>query len=260
MNKNLKISVITVTKNSEKFLEENIDSMNNQTYKNFEHIIIDGKSTDRTVEIIKKHKDKIDYWVSEPDKGLYDAMNKGIEVSTGDIIGILNSDDIYFSDALKIVNHYFSEQENLDFLFGTVEKHKLMHGYYPDKIKWTFGFYTTHSVGFFIKKSSQMEIGFYDTRYKYSADYDLFYKMIVKKKMIGVATKKNEIFGKFRQGGLSSKIKYLDFLIENNKIRINNGQNPLFVYIIFILRLLRNFKNLFKKNEKLSFSKCNHNL
>ncbi len=246
MNKNLKISVITVTKNSEKFLEENINSLKDQTYKNFEHIIIDGKSTDRTVDIIKKHKDKIDYWVSEPDKGLYDAMNKGIEVCTGDIIGILNSDDIYFSDALKFVNHYFSEQENLDFLFGTVEKHKLMHGYYPEKIKWTFGFYTTHSVGFFIKKSSQMKIGFYDTRYKYSADYDLFYKMIIKKKMFGVATKKNEIFGKFRQGGLSSKIKYLDFLKENNKIRINNGQNPLFVYIIFVLRLLRNFKNLFK--------------
>ena len=246
MNKNFKISIITVTKNSEKFLEENINSLKNQSYKNFEHIIIDGKSTDKTLEIIKKHEDKIDYWVSELDNGLYDAMNKGIEVSTGDIIGILNSDDIYFSDALKIVNHYFSEQDNLDFLFGTVEKHKLLHGYYPDKIKWTFGFYTTHSVGFFIKKSSQMKVGFYDTRYKYSADYDLFYKMIVKKKMIGIATKKHEIFGKFRQGGLSSRIRYLDFLKENNKIRINNGQNPLFVYIIFILRLLRNFKNLFK--------------
>ena len=246
MNKNFKISIITVTKNSEKFLEENIISLKDQTYKNFEHIIIDGKSTDGTVEIIKKHKDKIDYWVSEPDKGLYYAMNKGIEVCTGDIIGILNSDDIYFSNALEFVNHYFSENENLDFLFGTVEKHKLMHGYYPEKIKWTFGFYTTHSVGFFIKKSSQMKIGFYDTRYKYSADYDLFYKMIVKNKMNGVATKKNEIFGKFRQGGLSSRIKYLDFLKENNKIRINNGQNPLLVYIIFILRLLRNFKNLFK--------------
>ena len=96
------------------------------------------------------------------------------------------------------------------------------------------------------KKSSQMKLGYYDTRYKYSADYDLFYKMIVKNKMIGIATKKNEIFGKFRQGGLSSKIKYLDFLKENNRIRINNGQNPIFVYIIFILRLLRNFKNLFK--------------
>ena len=246
MNKNFKISIITVTKDSEKFLEENIISLKNQSYKNFEHLIIDGKSTDKTLEIIKKHEDKIDYWVSESDNGLYDAMNKGIEVSTGDIIGILNSDDIFFSDALKFVNRYFSEQENLDFLFGTVEKHKLMHGYYPDKIKWTFGFYTTHSVGFFIKKSSQMKVGFYDTRYKYSADYDLFYKMIVKKKMIGVATKKDEIFGKFRRGGLSSKIKYLDFLKENNKIRINNGQNPIFVYIIFILRLLKNFKNLFK--------------
>jgi len=246
LNKNFKISVITVTKNSEKFLEENINSMKNQTYKNFEHIIIDGKSTDGTVEIIKKHKNKIDYWISESDKGLYDAMNKGIDVSNGDIIGILNSDDIYYPDALKIVNRYFAEQENLDFLFGTVEKHKLMHGYYPDKIKWTFGFYTTHSVGFFIKKSSQMKIGFYDIRYKYSADYDLFYRMIVKKKMIGIATKKSEIIGKFRQGGLSSKINYLDFLNENNRIRINNGQNPIFVYIIFILRLLKNFKNLFK--------------
>ena len=246
MKKNFKISVITVTKNSEKFLEENINSLKNQTYKNFEHIIIDGNSTDRTVEIIKKNKDKIDYWVSEPDEGLYDAMNKGIKACTGDIIGILNSDDIYFPEALKFVNQYFTEQENLDFLFGTVEKHKLMHGYYPEKIKWTFGFYTTHSVGFFIKKSSQMKIGFYDTRYKYSADYDLFYKMIVKKKMFGIATKKDEIFGKFRQGGLSSRIKYLDFLKENNRIRINNGQNTLFVYLIFVLRLLRNFKNLFR--------------
>ena len=246
MRKNLKISVITVTKNSEKFLEENINSLKNQTYKNFEHIIIDGKSTDRTIEIIKKNRDKIGYWISEPDRGLYDAMNKGIEASTGDIIGILNSDDIYFPDALKIVNNYFSDEENLDFLFGTVEKHKLMYGYYPKKIKWTFGFYTTHSVGFFIKKSSQMKIGLYDTQYKYSADYDLFYRMIVKKKMLGVSTKKNEIIGKFRQGGLSSRVKYLDFLKENNKIRINNGQNFVIVYIIFILRLLRNFKNIFK--------------
>ena len=246
MKKNFKISVITVTKNSEKFLEENINSLENQTYKNFEHIIIDGKSTDRTVEIIKKNSDKIRYWISESDSGLYDAMNKGIEASTGDIIGILNSDDIYFPDALKTVNKYFSEIENLDFLFGTVEKHKLMHGYYPQKIKWTFGFYTTHSVGFFIKKSSQMKVGFYDTQYKYSSDYDLFYKMIVKKKMNGISTKKNEIFGKFRQGGLSSRIKYLDFLKENNKIRINNGQNIIIVYLIFILRLLRNFRNIFK--------------
>ncbi len=247
MKNNLKISIITVTKNSEKYLEENIKSLTNQTFTNFEHIIIDGKSTDDTIAIIKKNSDKIDKWISEPDQGLYYAMNKGINISTGEIIGILNSDDIYFPNALEIVNNYFSTDNKLDFLFGTVQKHKLMHGYFPKKIKWTFGFYTTHSVGFFIRRSSQLKVGLYDTQYKFSSDYDLFYRLIVKEKMKGTSTKKNEILGKFRRGGLSSQIRYLDFLRENNKIRINNGQNILFVYFIFILRLMRNFKNIFNK-------------
>ena len=247
MKNNPKISIVTVTKNSEKYLEENIKSLSNQTFRNFEHIIIDGKSTDNTIAIIKKNSDKVDKWISEPDQGLYYAMNKGINISTGEIIGILNSDDIYFPNALEIVNNYFSSDNKLDFLFGTVQKHKLMHGYFPKKIKWTFGFYTTHSVGFFIKRSSQFKVGLYDTQYKFSSDYDLFYRLIVKEKMRGTSTKKNEILGKFRRGGLSSQIKYLDFLRENNKIRINNGQNIFFVYFIFILRLIRNFKNIFNK-------------
>tara|TARA_B110000196_G_C21066244_1_gene625024 strand:- start:353 stop:1090 length:738 start_codon:yes stop_codon:yes gene_type:complete len=245
LKKKLKISIITVTKDSEKYLEENILSVNNQSYKNYEHIIIDGNSNDQTKNIIIKHKEKISYWISEPDQGLYFAMNKGIKKATGDIIGILNSDDIFYPEALGIVNKYFVNDEKLDFLFGSVYKHKLMHGYKPNKIKWTFGFYTTHSVGFFIKTESQKKIGDYDTQYKWSADYDLFYKMIVKFKLNGTATKSNEIFGKFRTGGLSSRIKYLDFLIENNKIRLNNGQNFILVYLIFILRILRNIKKFF---------------
>ena len=246
MKKNFKISVITVTKNSEKFLEENLQSLKKQSYRNFEHIIIDGQSTDKTIDIIKKYSSEIYYWVSESDNGLYEAMNKGIERSTGDIIGILNSDDIFYPEALSIVNKYFSNYQDIDFLFGTVEKHKLMHGFNPKKINWTFGFYSTHSVGFFIKRTSQLKLGLYDTQYKYSADYDLFYRMIVKKKFKGTSTKKNEIFGKFRKGGLSSRIKYIDFLKENNRIRINNGQNKLIVYIIFLLRVIRNFKRLFR--------------
>ena len=245
MNKKLKITIITVTKNSEKYLEENILSVFNQTYKNYEHIIIDGDSKDNTKNIVEKHREKISYFISEPDEGLYFAMNKGIQKATGDIIGILNSDDIYFPNALEIVNSYFLENQNLDFLFGSVYKHKLMYGYYPKKIKWTFGFYTTHSVGFFIKTEGQKKIGFYDTQYKWSADYDLFYKMIVKFKFLGMATKKSEILGKLRTGGLSSEIKYLDFLKENNKIRLNNGQNFIFVYLIFILRMIRNFNKFF---------------
>ena len=246
MKKKYKISVITVTKNSARHLEENLTSLKNQTYKNFEHIIIDGKSDDNTVEIIKKFSNDIFYWKSEKDHGLYDAMNKGIKVATGDIIGILNSDDIYYPEALNYVNKYFNEYENIDFLFGSVHKHKLMHGFSPKKIKWTFGFYTTHSIGFFIKRKSHLDLGLYDTQYKYSADYDLFYRMIVKKNFKGIATKKNEIFGKFRQGGLSSRIRYIDFLKENNKIRLNNGQNKFIVYTIFLLRMIRNFKKLLK--------------
>ena len=80
-----------MTKNSEKFLEENLKSLEKQTYRNFEHIIIDGKSEDKTLEIINQNKNKIYYWKSEKDHGLYDAMNKGIGVATGEIIGILNS-------------------------------------------------------------------------------------------------------------------------------------------------------------------------
>ena len=169
-------------------------------------------------------------------------MNKGIKKSTGDIIGILNSDDYYYKNTLKIVNKYFNKNQKIDFLFGSVIKHKLLSGFYPEKIFWTFGFYTSHSVGFFIKRKSQNELGLYDLKYKFSSDYDLFYRMIVKKKFIGMATKRNEIFGVFRRGGISSKLRYIDFIIENSKIRLNNGQNFLFVYLIFLIRFIKNFK------------------
>jgi len=247
LEKNYKISIITVTKNSEKFLEDCILSVHNQFYKNYEHIIIDGNSTDNTVNIIKKHEEKIAYWISESDEGLYDAMNKGIKKSTGDIIGILNSDDIYYDQALKIVNNYFNKNKNLDFLFGSVYKYKLMHGYNPRKIKWSFGFYTTHSVGFFIKRESQLKVGFYNLKYKNSSDYDLFYRMILKFKMKGVATEKDEIFGEFRKGGFSSKFSYLEFLKENTQIRIDNGQNIVLVYIIFLIRFIKNIRKVLKK-------------
>ena len=131
--KNPKISIITVVKNNAKDLENCILSVLNQNYKNFEHIIIDGKSTDGTIDIIKKYNSKIYKWVSEEDNGLYDAMNKGINLATGDIIGILNSDDIFYENALYYVKEYFEKYSNIDFLFGTVEKYKLLFGYNPKK-------------------------------------------------------------------------------------------------------------------------------
>ena len=244
--KKYKISIITVTKNSEKFLLENIKSVKFQNYKNYEHIIVDGNSTDRTIKIIKSNKKKIKLIKNKNDRGLYHAMNVGIKNCSGDIIGILNSDDVYFRNTLRLVNKYFNKHNYLDFLFGSVYKHKLLHGFNPKIINWSFGFYTTHSVGFFIKRESQLKVGFYDLKYKYSADYDLFLRMIKKFNFNGLSTKKNEIFGKFRPGGLSSRIKFIDYLRECNKIRINNGQNTFFVYFIYILRIIKNLKKIIR--------------
>tara|TARA_B100001750_G_scaffold224373_1_gene215375 strand:- start:130 stop:891 length:762 start_codon:yes stop_codon:yes gene_type:complete len=249
LNKNPKITIITVVKNNEKYLEENIKSLINQTYQNYEHIIVDGLSTDKTMDIVTKYKNKIHKIISEKDNGLYDAINKGIQNASGDIIGILNSDDYFYNDALNIVRRYFESFPDIDFLFGTVFKHRVLHGYRPWKIKWTFGFYTTHSVGFFIKKSSQWKVGLYSLNYKYSSDYDLFYRMIVKLKMKGMATKKKEVLGFFRPGGLSSKIKYIDFLNENTQIRLNNGQNKIIVKIIYFLRYIKRIKQIYQEKN-----------
>ena len=244
--KDYKISIITVTKNSEKFLRKNINSVLSQNYKNYEHIIVDANSTDNTIKIIRSFKKKVKYIENKNDKGLYHAMNVGIKNSKGTIIGILNSDDVYFKNTFKIVNKYFQDQKSLDFLFGSVYKHKLLHGYKPWKINFSFGFYSTHSVGFFIKKKSQLKVGFYNQKYKYSADYDLFLRMIKKHKMIGTCTKKNEIFGKFRRGGLSSRIKFNDYLQECNQIRLGNGQNKFIVNLIYLIRLIKNIKKIIK--------------
>lgn len=233
------VSIITVVLNNKKFLEKSILSVLNQNYKNIELIIIDGGSTDGTLDIVKKYKSKINFFISEKDNGLYDAMNKGIKNSKGSIIGILNSDDIYYSNAISTAVNYFINNKNIDFLFGGVIKHKLLHGYKPWKIYWSFGFYSAHSIGFFITRKAQMKVGYYNTKYKYSSDYDLFYRMIIKKNMTGMSTKKSEVFGKFRRGGISSKITFFEYLMETIKIRIDNGQNKLIVFIIFLAKVAK---------------------
>ena len=233
------VSIITVVLNNKKFLQQSINSVLNQSYKNYELIIIDGQSTDGTLDIIKKNKSKIDNWISEKDNGFSEAVNKGIKLSRGSIIAILNSDDIFYKHALRTAANYFNRYKYIDFLFGSVIKYKLLYGYRPWKIRWSFGFYTTHSIGFFIREKAQKKVGYYKTKYKYSPDYDLFYRMIVKHKLKGMATKKNEIFGKFRRGGVGSKLPFIDYLNETVRIRLDNGQNILLVSIIFLLKYTR---------------------
>jgi len=245
MSPNPKISIITVVLNSEKFLEETIKSVLDQNYNNLEYIIIDGGSTDKSLDIIEKYKGKISVFLSEKDNGIYDAFNKGLARATGDIIGILNSDDIYTKDAFKIILKYFNQYPEKDFYFGAVKKHyATLYGYKPWKIKFSWGFYSSHSSGFFIKKKAADIVGLYNTKYKCSADYDYFYRMIVKNKLSGIGTKENEVTGIFRRGGHSSRFTFLERAFEELQIRKDNGQSKLWLIAIVILKLIYNYKRI----------------
>lgn len=113
----LKISIITVCLNSVKTIEQTIRSVIMQDYDNLEYIIIDGGSTDGTMDIIRKYENYFSYWISEPDNGIYDAMNKSLKVCTGDVVAFLNSDDWYDNNVLKRVNSYF-EENDVDIVSG----------------------------------------------------------------------------------------------------------------------------------------------
>ena len=244
--KNPLFSIITVVLNNDKYIEKTIKSVLSQSFKNYEYIVLDGASTDKTIDIIKKYEKKINFWSSEKDNGIYDAFNKGIKIAKGQFICIVNSDDILKKNALNIIYKYIKKNPNADFFFGSVKKHwGILHGYRPEKIKYSWGFYSSHSTGFFIKKSSAKKIGKYNLKYKYHADYDYFYRMIVKHKLNGTATKKNEVVGIFRRGGFSSTIGFKKLLKEELKIRFDNGQSIFLIAIIFIYKFFKHFKKFF---------------
>jgi glycosyltransferase involved in cell wall biosynthesis len=172
------VSVITVVLNGEKYLEQTIKSVLSQTYNNIEYIIIDGQSTDKTLDIIKKHESNIDYWLSEKDGGIYDAMNKGINLAKGEIIGILNADDFYSPDAILNVTNTFLKTD-ADVLHGDIillnndiqtrmqpEIHKMMQQ--PSVFHPTC----------FVKKQVYLKIGAFNTSYKISADYDFLLRSL----------------------------------------------------------------------------------
>ena len=237
-------SIITVVLNGEKYLEKTIKSVISQKEK-VQYIVIDGGSTDNSLNIIKKYTKFIDYWVSEKDKGLYYAFNKGLKKCNGDFVGIINSDDVYTKNALSIIKKYIKSHPNIDFIFGSVKKHwGVLHGYRPEKIFYSWGFYSSHSTGFFIKLKSAKKVGYYNTKYKYHADYDYFYRMIVQKKMRGISTKKNEITGVFGRGGFSSRSPYRKMFLEELKIRFDNDQNIILILFIAIYKFIKNFKKI----------------
>lgn len=240
-------SIITVVLNGEKNLEQTIKSVISQKIKDFEYIVLDGGSTDNTIKIIKKYSKQITYWVSEKDQGIYHAFNKGMQLSRGKYVCIVNSDDVFTKNALSIYAKYIKNYPQKDFIFGSVKKHwGVLHGYKPEKINYSWGFYSSHSTGFLIKLDSAKKVGYYNMLYKYHADYDYFYRMIVKKKLSGISTKKNEITGIFKRGGFSSTIHFRKLFAEELKIRLDNNQSILLVGMIAIYKFFKHFNKIIK--------------
>ncbi len=245
LTKNPLITIITVVLNDEKNIEKTIKSVVDQDYKNIQYIVIDGDSNDNSVSIINNYSKRIDTFISEPDKGIYDAFNKGLSYAKGDLIGFVNSGDLLTAKSLSYLNYYYNKYRNADFFFGSVKKHwGTLYGYKRWKIFFTWGFYSSHSTGFFIKKEAANILGNYNLKYKYSSDYDYFYRMIVHHKMKGIASKKDELFGIFQRGGFSSKVNFFDHLVECTRIRLDNKQNKFMVLITVIIKFIFNHKRL----------------
>jgi len=241
-------SIITVVKNDEKNISRTIKSIISQKFKNFEYIIIDGRSEDETIREIKKYKKKINLLSSDKDDGIYYAMNRGVNISKGKVLVFVNSGDKLNKNALKYVEKIFSSKKDIDFVFGTVKRHYtkktiLKHGFNIKRLVYNFDFATSHSVGFYLKKKAFMEIGKFNTSYKCSADYDLYYRLILNHKKKGESTKKNEVVGEVAAGGYSSSVPFINHLLEETRIRVNNKQNFIIVFLIFLNAII---KNIFK--------------
>ena len=249
----MKVSIITITYNSEPTLKDTIESVINQTYKNIEYILIDGGSTDETLSIIKSYGNKISTLISEKDTGLYDALNKGISLATGDVIGILHSDDFYTNN--HVIQHIVSSFSNspVDAVYADL--------YYVDKIntnqihrKWKAGIYKEgmffngwmppHPT-FFVKRSIYETCGNFNLNLTSSSDYELMLRFIHKHKI--KLAYLPEFIIKMRVGG-KSNVSLKNRVKANKEDRLAwelNNVKPYF-YTLY-LKPLRKIIQLFKK-------------
>jgi len=244
LNQRITFSLIIPVLNSKKKLIKTIKSIKKQKYNNYEIIVVDGCSTDGTVDYIKNEK-LIKKKIIKHDRGIYDAINRGILIAEGKYINTINAGDVYYSkNSLNIIKGYFDRNKSYSFIFGAVLKNKIFYKYQPIKMNWSFNFYPGHSGGFFVKKSVHNKYGLYNLKYRCSSDYDFFWRIIKKNKLQGISTKKNEIISIFEPGGFSSKLSFFEHVLEETMIRINNKQNKLIVLLIFFLRCLIHFKKI----------------
>lgn len=206
----LKVSIITVCYNSAETIEKTIQSVLEQDYQNIEYIIIDGKSTDNTQQIIDKYRSRISKVISEKDEGIYFAINKGIKIATGDIIAILHADDFYTNEQIisKVVNKF--QEKQVDTVYGDLQyvdrkntsiiKRYWKSGAYKDGM-FLKGWMPPHPT-FFVQKKCYEKFGTYNTILKFAADYELMLRLLHKYKCSNAYIP--EVIVKMRVGGKSN--------------------------------------------------------
>lgn len=176
----MRVTIITVTYNSGKYLRDCIESVVQQDYPDIEHILVDGGSTDNTLEIVKAYEGKISRWISEKDRGMYDAINKGMNMSTGDVIGILNSDDMLASPGIigQIVKGF--TENKTDSVYGDlvyvdkVNTRKVVRywkGFPYRRYRFVYGWMPAHPT-FYFRRELLSELGGYESHYFTAADYE----------------------------------------------------------------------------------------
>lgn len=253
----MKISIITATYNSEKTVAQTLESVLKQNYKDYEHIIIDGVSKDNTMEIVKSYEEKYEgrlKYISEKDKGLYDAMNKGIKMATGDVIGILNSDDIYANE--NVLSHIVEKikSTNCDGTYGNLiymdeeTMSKPLRIWKSPKGKIENGWHPAHPT-LYLKKEVYDKIGLFDLNFKIAADYDFMIRVLSDKSIKLQYIDENIVY--MRSGGTSTEgIKgYIKSLKDSHNVIVKNKiKHPLIVDTKRIIKtLLEMVKSKFHK-------------
>jgi glycosyltransferase len=255
----MKVSIITVSFNSAATIEDTIKSVIDQTHPNIEYIIIDGGSNDGTVEIINAYSDWISHCISESDEGIYDAMNKGLQKATGDIICILNSDDFYVnSDVIsQVVSHF--KRTKADSIYGDIQyvgQHDTskvirnwISGHYLRQ-RFLFGWMPPHPA-FFVKSHVYKSLGYFNTELKTSADYELMLRFLFKHKISSDYLP--ELLVRMRAGGASNSSlkRRIKANLEDRYAWKLNGLRPYFFTAIL--------KPLRKINQYFSYSTVRQN-
>ena len=256
----MKVSIITVTFNSARYLPQCIESILHQDYPHIEYIVVDGASTDDTLSIIEQYSPGIDKWVSEKDSGMYDAINKGLRLATGDVVGILNSDDILASPSVisKIVGCF--RENGVDSLYGdlvyvdgddTTKVHRYWKGCPYNRNAFQWGWMPAHPT-FYVRRERVEQLGGYLTHFFTAADFEFMTRYLYKHRISSCYLP--ELIVRMRKGGMSNgtlkkrlRANRRDYLA----LKRNGVPFPLFASLLKPVRKLPQYiKSLNARKEK----------